>query len=328
MKVHVIYTSPEVENENSEVICKDIVNDIADKMFMQDESATERKDGEEHNSNNTRKRKLNVDGNNTTAKRKLDEDGNNTTTKNQLVGDELDLKKEKVIKKEMNVDDEENNEEYENNTSDKFLNEQDANCSETLHYCAHCDYAAKTIFDIKDHIERKHAPEEVIICSNNNNNNEKSDIEFTPEEEEEIEPENENKIEVEKEKIGDEENNKENNKQVEMEKEMGEEAEMNEKEVENNNMLLYCCHCGYKHKSKSKVLEHIVLHHIKDGDTLCCSYCYYNNKNKTIVLEHMQHCKDREGYKSNSWDFEMEKYLRHKQMSSNRKSVFDYDSDY
>ena len=217
----------------------------------------------------------------------------------------------------------------ESNTSNKLLNEKDTNCSETLHYCAHCDYAAKTIFDIKDHIERKHAPEEVIICSNNNNNNnEKSDIEFTPEEEEEIEPENENKIEVEKEKIGDEENNKENNKQVEMEKERGEEAEMNEKEVENNNMLLYCRHCGYKHKSKSKVLEHIVLHHIKDGDTLCCSYCYYNNKNKTIVLEHMQHCKDREGYKSNSWDFEMEKYLRHKQMSSNRKSVFDYDSDY
>ena len=95
MKVHVIYTSHEFESENSEVICKDIVNDIADKMFMQDESATERKDGEEHNSNNTRKRKLNDDGNNTTAKRKLDEDGNNTTTKNQLDGDEFDLKKGK-----------------------------------------------------------------------------------------------------------------------------------------------------------------------------------------------------------------------------------------
>ena len=78
----------------------------------------------------------------------------------------------------MNVDDEENNSVMdETNTSDKLLNEQDTNCSETLHYCAHCDYAAKTIFDIKDHIERKHAPEEVIICSNN----EKSDMEFISE---------------------------------------------------------------------------------------------------------------------------------------------------
>ena len=28
MKVHIIYTSPEVQSENSEEICKDIVNDI------------------------------------------------------------------------------------------------------------------------------------------------------------------------------------------------------------------------------------------------------------------------------------------------------------
>ena len=28
MKVHIIYTSPEVQVENSEEICKDIVNDI------------------------------------------------------------------------------------------------------------------------------------------------------------------------------------------------------------------------------------------------------------------------------------------------------------
>ena len=35
--------------------------------------------------------------------------------------------------------------------------------------------------------------------------------------------------------------------------------------------------------------------------------------------KHMHHCKDREGYKPNRWDFEMEKYLNHKQLSSNRE---------
>ena len=63
----------------------------------------------------------------------------------------------------------------ENNTSEEEhmnVDEQDTNCSETLRYCAHCDYATKRKFNIEDHIERKHAPEEVIICSNN----EKSDI--------------------------------------------------------------------------------------------------------------------------------------------------------
>ena len=34
-------------------------------------------------------------------------------------------------------------------------NEQDSNCSETLSYCAHCDYATKRKFDMKDHIERR-----------------------------------------------------------------------------------------------------------------------------------------------------------------------------
>ena len=35
--------------------------------------------------------------------------------------------------------------------------------------------------------------------------------------------------------------------------------------------------------------------------------------------KHMHHCKDREGYKPNRWDFEMEKYLNHKQLSSKRE---------
>jgi len=146
MKVHIIYTSPEVESENSEEICKDIVNDIVDKMFMQENSTLEITHDEEHDQA-TLKRKLTDDGNNTTTKRKLDEDGNNTTTKNKLGGDELDLKKEKIIKKEMNVDNEENNEEYENNTSDKLLNEQDTDCSEkTFHYCTHCVVMYKYIY--------------------------------------------------------------------------------------------------------------------------------------------------------------------------------------
>ena len=41
MKVHITYTSPEVQSENSEEICKDIVNDIVDKMFMQENSTLE-----------------------------------------------------------------------------------------------------------------------------------------------------------------------------------------------------------------------------------------------------------------------------------------------
>ena len=41
MRVHVIYTSPEVQTGNSEEICKDIVNDILDKMFMQENSTLE-----------------------------------------------------------------------------------------------------------------------------------------------------------------------------------------------------------------------------------------------------------------------------------------------
>ena len=56
-------------------------------------------------------------------------------------------------------------------------NEQDSNCSETLHYCAHCNYATKRKFNMKDHIERKHAREEEIICCNN----EKSHMECIPE---------------------------------------------------------------------------------------------------------------------------------------------------
>ena len=58
-------------------------------------------------------------------------------------------------------------------------NEQDSNCSETLHYCAHCNYATKRKFNMKDHIERKHAREEEIICCND----EKIYMEFSPEDE-------------------------------------------------------------------------------------------------------------------------------------------------
>ena len=73
MKVHVIYTSPEVQSENSEEICKDIVNDIVDKMFMQENSTLEITHEEQHDQP-TLKRKLTNDGNNTTAKRKHNDD--------------------------------------------------------------------------------------------------------------------------------------------------------------------------------------------------------------------------------------------------------------
>ena len=59
MKVHIIYTFPEVQTENSEEICKDIVNDIVNKMFEQN-AATERKHDGEHEQP-TRKRKLDGD---------------------------------------------------------------------------------------------------------------------------------------------------------------------------------------------------------------------------------------------------------------------------
>ena len=36
MKVHVIYTSPEVQVENSEEICRDIVMEMLDKVFVED----------------------------------------------------------------------------------------------------------------------------------------------------------------------------------------------------------------------------------------------------------------------------------------------------
>ena len=57
MKVHIIYTSPEVQTENSEEICKDIVNDIVNKMFEQN-AATERKHDEDDNQS-AAKRKYN-----------------------------------------------------------------------------------------------------------------------------------------------------------------------------------------------------------------------------------------------------------------------------
>ena len=68
MKVHVIYTSPEDQNENNEQICQDIVMEIGDEVFTQEESATERNDDAEQDSKCTTKRKLTVDGNNTTTK--------------------------------------------------------------------------------------------------------------------------------------------------------------------------------------------------------------------------------------------------------------------
>ena len=80
MKIHVIYTYPEDQNEQ---ICQDIVMEIEDEVITQEESATERKDDREHDSKSTRKRKLTDDGNNTTAKRKLDDNDNDN--------DELDL---------------------------------------------------------------------------------------------------------------------------------------------------------------------------------------------------------------------------------------------
>ena len=90
MKIHVIYTFPEDQNEQ---ICQDIVMEIEDEVITQEESATERKDDREHDSKSTRKRKLTDDGNNTTAKRKLDDNDtyDQSIIKIKLGEDELDL---------------------------------------------------------------------------------------------------------------------------------------------------------------------------------------------------------------------------------------------
>ena len=34
--------------------------------------------------------------------------------------------------------------------------EKDSNCSETLHYCAHCDYATKRKFNMERHMKITH----------------------------------------------------------------------------------------------------------------------------------------------------------------------------
>ena len=48
-----------------------------------------------------------------------------------------------------------------------------------FYYCAHCDFKSHYRLNIKIHIERKHAPEEVIICCND----EKRNLEFIHEDE-------------------------------------------------------------------------------------------------------------------------------------------------
>ena len=80
MKVHVIYTYPEDQNENIEEICQDIVVEIVDEVFTQEESATEINYGE-HDSKGTRKRKLTDDGNNTTTKIKCNAINNDALRK-------------------------------------------------------------------------------------------------------------------------------------------------------------------------------------------------------------------------------------------------------
>ena len=81
MKVHVIYTSPEDQYENNEQMCQDIVVEIVDEVFTQEESATEINDDGEHDSKSTTKRKLTNDGNNTTTKIKCNAINNDALRK-------------------------------------------------------------------------------------------------------------------------------------------------------------------------------------------------------------------------------------------------------
>ena len=47
-------------------------------------------------------------------------------------------------------------------------NEQDSNCSETLHYCTLCDYATKRTFNMEGHMKIKHThtQEDLDLCLN------------------------------------------------------------------------------------------------------------------------------------------------------------------
>ena len=91
MKVHITYTNEDL-TENSEEICRDIVMEMVDKMFVGDESATERNYGE-HDAANC-----------TTTKRKPTNVGNNTTTKMKLDEDEIDLNELRKTVKEQTVE--------------------------------------------------------------------------------------------------------------------------------------------------------------------------------------------------------------------------------
>ena len=93
MKVHITYTFSEVQSEE---ICKDIVNDIVNKMFMQENSTLEITHDEEHDQ--------------ATLKRKHYEDGNYTVPNRNDVQAQSDIKKkykidyedlEKIMKEEM-----------------------------------------------------------------------------------------------------------------------------------------------------------------------------------------------------------------------------------
>ena len=47
LKVHIKFSPCEDQNENNEKICQDIVMEIEDEVFTQEESATERNYGEQ-----------------------------------------------------------------------------------------------------------------------------------------------------------------------------------------------------------------------------------------------------------------------------------------
>ena len=81
MKVHITYTNEDL-TENSEEICSDIVMEMVDKMFVGDESATERNHDGEHYTTNC-----------TTAKRKHNDNDtyDQPIIKIKLGEDEIDL---------------------------------------------------------------------------------------------------------------------------------------------------------------------------------------------------------------------------------------------
>ena len=75
LKVHIV-SKTEDEIENSEEICKDVVMEILDKMFVTEDSASKRKHDEEHDQPTLKRKHCDDDTENCTTPKRNDAQGN------------------------------------------------------------------------------------------------------------------------------------------------------------------------------------------------------------------------------------------------------------